>query len=202
MAGIREAKKKQTRAAIIEAAVKLFSSNGYEKTSINDLAREAGVGKGTIYSYFRTKSEVFLAFCEDQLEYITSEVAARQPATTTLLESLLAVYTTKFQFSTRYPEFGRLLMRETYFPSKLNVEQSLKIENKYITMLLPILQQAQESGELRKDLELTFVLGHFYGLYCMTISAWYTDRLLSEEDVAMALHGLFEQALQGLAPKK
>jgi AcrR family transcriptional regulator len=55
MPGIREVKKRKKRNAIMEAAVRLFSEKGFEKTSIEQLARTAGIGKGTIYSYFQTK---------------------------------------------------------------------------------------------------------------------------------------------------
>ena len=75
MSGIREQKKKKTRAEILKAALHLFSQKGYENSSIEELARTAGVGKGTIYTYFKAKSEIFLAFCEQQLEFVYQELA-------------------------------------------------------------------------------------------------------------------------------
>lgn len=44
---------------ITEAALKLFSENGYAQTKIDDVAREAGVSKGLVYLYFKTKEELF-----------------------------------------------------------------------------------------------------------------------------------------------
>lgn len=180
--------------------MRLFAEKGYERTSITDLAREAGIGKGTVYSYFRTKSEIFLAFCEEQLEVVRAAIVQTELSSMTLLDRLLAIYGEDFRFIHRNPEFGRLLMRETFFPADLNLEQSRRLDDRYIALLVPLLKKAQTRGELRRDLELTLVLGHFYGIYNMTVSAWFTGRLLSEEDVLMALHALFEQALQGLAP--
>ena len=58
----------------MQAAIKLFSENGFEKTSIEELAREAGIGKGTIYSYFQTKTDILHAFCEDELECLHQEL--------------------------------------------------------------------------------------------------------------------------------
>ena len=51
----REAKKIE----IIHAAVKVFSEKGMVKAKMADIAIEAGIGKGTIYEYFRSKEEVF-----------------------------------------------------------------------------------------------------------------------------------------------
>jgi AcrR family transcriptional regulator len=200
MTGKREQHKQQTRSAILEAAMRLFTEKGYERTSITDLAREAGIGKGTIYSYFRTKSEIFLAFCEEQLEAVRTAIVQTELSSMSLLDRLIAVYAADFRFIHRNPEFGRLLMRETFFPTDLNLEQSRRLDDRYIALLVPLLKKAQARGELRCDVELTLVLGHFYGIYNITVSAWFTRRLLSEEDVLMALHALFEQALQGLAP--
>lgn len=202
VAGKREHRKRQTKLAILEAAVHLFTAQGYERTSITDLAREAGIGKGTIYSYFRKKSEIFLAFCEEQLEVTRTAIVQTESSSLPLLDRLLAIYRLDFQFIHQNPEFGRLLMRETFFPLELHEEQSRHLDNRYIALLVPLLKNAQLQGELRHDLELTLVLGHFYGLYIIVVSAWFTGRLLSEEDVLMALHALFEQALQGLAPSR
>ncbi len=74
MAGLREEKKKATKAAIMEAAITLFGEQGYDHTSISALAKVAGVGKGTIYSYFTSKNEILLAFCEEELAFMHEEI--------------------------------------------------------------------------------------------------------------------------------
>jgi len=202
MAGIREQKKKKTKAAILQSAMQLFSRQGYENTSIDQMAKAAGIGKGTIYSYFQSKSEIFLAFCEEQLTFVNKELAVRSGRETTLVEQLLTLFMGEFRFISRNKEFGRIMMRETVFPKELTVERSHELDNKYIDLMVPMFKKAQQRGELRTDLELILVVGHFYALYIMTISAWYMDRLLTEEDVAMGMESLFLQALEGLAPAK
>ncbi len=49
------------RQQILEAATKVFARLGLEKGRIEDIAEEAGVGKGTVYEYFRSKEELFEA---------------------------------------------------------------------------------------------------------------------------------------------
>jgi AcrR family transcriptional regulator len=49
----------EKKAQIIEAAELLFHRFGYGKTSLDDIAREAGLGKGTIYYYFESKEDIF-----------------------------------------------------------------------------------------------------------------------------------------------
>jgi AcrR family transcriptional regulator len=200
MSGKREQNKRRTKVAILEAAVQLFSEKGYERTSITDLARAAGIGKGTVYTYFHKKNDIFLAFCEEQLETIRATIIETDTAGMSLLDRLVVLYREDFRFIFNHPEFGRLLMRETFFPKDIDGEVSRRLDDRYIGLLVPLLKKAQARNELRRDLELTLVLGHFYGLYCMVVSAWFTGRLQTEDNVAMALTSLFEQALQGLAP--
>lgn len=200
MPGKREQNKQRTRKAILEAAVSLFTTKGYGKTTIADLASSAGVGKGTVYSYFQGKSSIFLTFFEEQLEVFSAAISKTDSSSMPLLDRLIAVYQEEFRFIIRYPEFGRILMRETFFPRDLDPALLRRLDQRYIDLLVPMLQKAQERGELRRDLELTLVLGHLYGLYVVVVSAWFRGRLSTEEDSAMVLTALFEQALAGLAP--
>ena len=49
------------RRRILEAATELFATRGYRRTSISEIAKQAGIAKGTVYLYFATKSELLLA---------------------------------------------------------------------------------------------------------------------------------------------
>jgi AcrR family transcriptional regulator len=60
------------RDQIIDAANRLIERYGYRKTTIEDIAREAGIGKGTVYLYFPSKEEVALSCC-GRLALRTSE---------------------------------------------------------------------------------------------------------------------------------
>jgi AcrR family transcriptional regulator len=57
----REEKKLQRQEEILKAAFDVFSAHGYEATRIDDVARQAGIAKGTIYLYFRDKELLFQA---------------------------------------------------------------------------------------------------------------------------------------------
>ncbi|MCK5516104.1 MAG: TetR/AcrR family transcriptional regulator [Desulfobulbaceae bacterium] len=196
---VREEKKQKTKQAILDAAIALFSTNGFENTSIEELAKSAGVGKGTVYGYFQTKKEILYAFCEYELEQIHKELANRADPDAPILEQVLTIYMTEFNHVTQNKEFGRIFMRQTVFPNESDRQDHLEIEDKYFQLLFPILQKAQDRGELRKNIELLHITGHFYGLYILIMSSWYTGRIPTEE-VSSALELIFQQALEGLQP--
>ncbi|MBA4181206.1 MAG: hypothetical protein C0506_11510 [Anaerolinea sp.] len=57
-AGRLERRKARTRAAIVQAATSLFRANGYEATSVQQIAEQADTGVGTLYGYFTSKEEI------------------------------------------------------------------------------------------------------------------------------------------------
>ncbi len=201
MSGIREEKKKQTGRAIMDAAIKLFSEKGFENTSVDELAREAGVGKGTIYGYFKTKSEIFLAFCEEEIEYAFADLARKRDPDAPLLDQLHTLFMGQFRYVTRDRDFGRIMVREMIFPKELTHEKVKILEERYLAALGEILNRAIARGELRDDLELLFLGGHLYALYIITLSSWYDNRFQTEGEIEEALLKLLRQALEGLAPR-
>ncbi|NOY76570.1 MAG: TetR/AcrR family transcriptional regulator, partial [Calditrichaeota bacterium] len=55
-----------TKERILQAAARIFGKFGYTKTNIEDIAREAGIGKATIYHYFKSKEDVFLTIVRNE----------------------------------------------------------------------------------------------------------------------------------------
>jgi AcrR family transcriptional regulator len=70
----REQKKARTRAALIEAASKLFATRGYHAASVADVADAAGYSHGAVYSNFESKEELFLAGYEEYAARRTQEI--------------------------------------------------------------------------------------------------------------------------------
>lgn len=89
----RQEKNEARRRAILDAALAVFSAKGYTATRMEDIARAAGVAKGTIYLYFQDKEGLFNGLLENVLLSMhahTQEIMA--DASLTLQEKLLQVY--------------------------------------------------------------------------------------------------------------
>lgn len=59
----REAKKRERRRAALEAAELLFSEKGFRNTTMQEIAERAGISKGGVYLYFKSKEELYLSVC-------------------------------------------------------------------------------------------------------------------------------------------
>ena len=58
----------KTRALLVDVARQLFAKNGFENTSMNDIAVVANKGRRTLYTYFNSKEEIYLAVIQTELE--------------------------------------------------------------------------------------------------------------------------------------
>lgn len=56
-----------TRARVLDAAGAVFAARGFERATLDEIARQAGVSKGAVYHSFRSKDDLFLALLEQQL---------------------------------------------------------------------------------------------------------------------------------------
>jgi AcrR family transcriptional regulator len=66
----------ETRSRILEAAVKQFSINGFNKASVDNICEQAGVSKGAFYHHFQTKQDVFLALLDGWLQTFDQAIEA------------------------------------------------------------------------------------------------------------------------------
>lgn len=81
----KETQKQQRRQAILAAAWALFQTQQYDDVNMVDVAREVGVAKGTLYLYFQTKEELFLAVLQTQFEQWFEVIVGRLTAASTPL---------------------------------------------------------------------------------------------------------------------
>lgn len=63
-----------TRAAILAAALKLFSQHGYDATGVAEICADAGISKGAFYHHFPTKQTLFLALLNEWLEGLDEQI--------------------------------------------------------------------------------------------------------------------------------
>ena len=92
--GLRERKKRERRRHIEDVAIELFRRDGFEATTIEQIAAAADIAPRTFFSYFATKDDLVLADYTDRLERILAELAHRpdhEPAWVALSASFAAV---------------------------------------------------------------------------------------------------------------
>ncbi|KWX67053.1 TetR family transcriptional regulator [Mycobacterium sp. NAZ190054] len=103
--GLRERKKRRTRATLIDAAVGLCERQGFDGTTVDQIAAIAEVSPRTFSRYFQTKDAIALALIDEVLVRTAAELAA-QPPYLTHLEALRRAYVAMAEASKRAPDGG------------------------------------------------------------------------------------------------
>ena len=65
------------RKLILEAAVKVFARSGFNAATVNEVAQEAGIANGTVYLYFKTKTELFIQTIKDVIKSKLQQISER-----------------------------------------------------------------------------------------------------------------------------
>ncbi|WP_044520297.1 TetR/AcrR family transcriptional regulator [Mycolicibacterium septicum] len=128
--GLRERKKQRTRAMLIEAAIDLCDRQGFEQTTVEQIAAVADVSPRTFSRYFATKDAVVLAFVDEVIEMVAIELEA-QPAELGDIEALYRAHVQAF------------LKTKTAPPSQLTSDRLLA-SARIITSSQALIQSASE----------------------------------------------------------
>jgi AcrR family transcriptional regulator len=129
---------------ILEAAFRVFGTRGLHRATLDDVAREAGITKGTIYLYFPGKAALFIAMLKARVNAVMPEVPApreghRAPTTRSRLDRIgrqlyaffrspayLAMYRTIVSEAVDFPEAAALLYREGILPANRRLAEVIR----------------------------------------------------------------------------
>jgi AcrR family transcriptional regulator len=100
------------RTAIIETAARLFAEHGYADCEMDRLAGELGIAKGTLYLYFKSKEELFLASVDLGMSQLQTAVRAAATAVDDPLAKVQAGIHAYLQFFDEHPHHVELLIQE------------------------------------------------------------------------------------------
>lgn len=95
-----------TRDRIIETAARLFTSRGFHQTSIDEIAQEAGVAKGSVYYHFSGKDQLLVCVIEEGVRLIRETVKTRLKDVHDDMERLLIVLGTAYDVMIEYRELA------------------------------------------------------------------------------------------------
>ena len=146
-------KKRDTRLAIIEAALGIFAQKGYERATVDEIAAKANLAKGTIFYNFKTKEDIFFAIIEKGTHDFAELVRERSALGKTPSEKLELAYDSAFEFFLKYNNYCTLLISEIWrVRTRWNYEPTHLLDQ-YKESMVSIFSEGQQSGEFRRDIE-------------------------------------------------
>src|SRR5579864_7326175 len=94
----RKAATEKRRCAILQAARAVFAHQGYANTVVEDIATQAGIGKGTLYLYFPSKEQIYLAALLEEARQLDADSRAAMSAASTWRDKLGAYLRTRLDY--------------------------------------------------------------------------------------------------------
>ncbi len=147
------------REQILFACLDEFGRSGYEQASTNRMVEKAGIPKGTLFFYFRSKQELFLYlvdYCVQRyIEYFEKE-SVHLPDD--LFERLFFIGQTKIRFSLAEPRIYQMFFKAfTQFPSELK-EPLLERTRRYAEVSTQLMQMNVDPSKFRKDIAVQEIM--------------------------------------------
>ncbi len=152
--GTRAARSRARRQAILTAALDEFSLRGFEAARLDDVAKRAGVAKGTIYLYFRDKESLFQELIRTMLTPLVGTIEALGKADLPLsqLAGHIADLFVREVYETRRKDVIRLMISEGRRFPKLAEFYYREVLSRIIAAVRALLRRAAERGEIAKGL--------------------------------------------------
>lgn len=150
----RKPRSSERREAILAAALDEFSSRGFEAARLEDVARRAGVAKGTIYLYFRDKENLFQELIRTMLTPLVGTIEAMGQADVplpVLADRIVDIFVTQV-YETRRKDVVRLMISEGRRFPKLAEFYYREVLSRIITAMRALLGRAAARGEVPEGL--------------------------------------------------
>ena len=197
-----------TRERILSAAKHLFAQTGYEQTSVEQIAKDADVAKGTVFAHFRDKTNLLAAAGSEEMTRLL-EVTARSAdaeirtcSDNEMLERVLDLYDPWLAFFTDNPEFARLFLNQSALSrgewSDMFIEACSAMENHVGQFIARTYAARGQTGGLSPAFIANGMQAFFFHVVIHRLPGWIPDhgsaRVMLRDYLAVWFRGVGAEA--------
>lgn len=146
--GRRERIKQEKLARIVRAATSLFAERGFEATTTQAIAEQAGIGAGTLFLYVRSKDDLLVRVMRAELEHRLDEAFARLDPRAGLGDQLEALFVDLAAFHEDDDALTRAFLRELLFASEVERPAVQHLLDRFLDLVERLVVAAQQRGDL------------------------------------------------------
>jgi AcrR family transcriptional regulator len=164
---MKEKVKEMKRDFIIEVAKGLFFEKGYENTSIDEVAKSAGISKSTLYTYVKGKEDLFISIHYNGMKLRVEQLKIEMNSKTTGYDKIYAFGEVYYNFYKQNPGYFKLHMFEDY--NSINKEKVKtfiyqefdNLLNEVISLVRSAFESGIQDGSLKNDLNIEYCDKYF-----------------------------------------
>jgi len=195
---VSDSAKQLRREAVLQAARDLFVETGFFDVSMSMIAKRAGVAKGTVYIYFKTKEEIFLALSLVELESWLSQWAAALAIAPGALSNAQFISVLRKTFTGRKPMYRLISLMHLVLEKNVAYDEALSFKRQLSVMTAEVAELIEKRLPYLGKGQGVMVL---FNLHClvvgwsqMTETSPVLDRVLENPELA-AFRFEFEDSL-------
>jgi len=155
----KKIKGEETKRKIIEVSETLFTENGYDSTTVQDICNKAEISKGAFFYHFPTKEFLFLEILDkylSELDKRMNEIEKRSKNTLKAMEEMVVILEEIFITSegkfTIFLEFLRKASKETEIMKKISYQFQ-----KYKKYVYEMIEKGKREGNIKKEIDSEFI---------------------------------------------
>ena len=145
---------RKSRTKIHEAARALFREQGFDKTTLREIAARAGMGASSIYRHIRSKEELLVDELGELQQRAWARLRARATRSLPARERLRRFLDAEHALLVRAPDLTTIALRATTHPEARVARRALALQDQTIGLIAEILQSARARGELRRGADV------------------------------------------------
>lgn len=174
----RRVKEKDSRKKLIlKSARALFFKKGFNKVTVDEIAKASELGKGSIYLYFDSKEEIYAQILLNDIDNFNRQVSALLDKENTASDLLTDFSNIYIDFFLSDSELFRILMAYMLQPAEMNLPEKLNAQilnanARSIDVIGKILQMGIDSNEFSREMNLKRNQNAFWGLLNGIISLY------------------------------
>jgi len=150
--------------SILAAATKIFAKEGYDNASVEEIAMQANVAKGTFYYHFKSKEDLFISLISNGTDKLSDQMLEESEKFSSPTDKVGAIVRSQYKFFSENNDLCRVLLSEIWrFESKWKQKYEPK-RNKYIYPMEQAIIQGQHSEIFDKDISPKLASVAIFGL--------------------------------------
>lgn len=194
----RPSKQQRLRAQLILAGLDLFRRNGFDATTVSDIADAAGISRRTFFRYFESKDDLVFDWLDEQDDFIRPKLAARpagEPPLVSLRQALLQLAQYLDADHARAALLGRIIFDTPALSRRYHAE-TVRWEGETVRILQRGRRGATETFAIRVQISIATAA------YVTALRAWAADHRGGElQSWVVAAFAALEDGLRGLEGK-
>lgn len=184
-----------TKQRILGKALELFTTKGYEGTSMEDISKAVGIKKASLYSHFGGKESIFAAIFDDILDeyviYIHKLTAADEKES--VVEQLKSIFLSFIRYchnNVKMYFWDRYFYYPPDFLKDFIYEKTLETQELFLQRIGALVEKGMENNEIKKQPVRSCTLAYYYLMIGLSMSVKFNDEAQLMLDVEGALNGL------------